>query len=744
MRQTALSSPTPQESTLEGAVDRIVFANEDESWVVVRLSVPGRRGVVTAVGSLAGVQPGETLRLAGRWVEDRKWGEQFKVSSYKPVAPATVEGIERYLSSGPIDGIGPGMAGRLVQTFGAGTLEIIENHPERLRQVPGIGPKRFQRIVDSWSEQQGQRQVLIFLQGHGLGAGYANRIFRAYGEQAEELVTENPYRLAEEIHGIGFATADRIAASLGVARDSPRRAEAGLAHLLKQGGSRGHVYLPVPELFAQAEELLPEVEEPTRIQALGTLIQDGRAVEDSLPSRPGGPTLRAIYSAPLHHAETTLAARLTQRVQHALSLPEADADEAFHRLESREGITLAPAQRDAVQSSLTHRVLVITGGPGTGKTTLLRAIVETHVDAGRAVSLAAPTGRAARRLSEATGRPASTVHRLLEFDPRQMGFLRSDDNPLELDLLVVDEASMLDTQLAAALLEALPEDGQLVLVGDVDQLPSVGPGQVLADLIDSSVVPVVRLATVFRQAAASRVVTNAHAIREGRAPELRHPEKGQAADFYFLRRGEPEDVLSTLVELVTERVPQGFQLRAVEDIQVLTPMNKGPLGVARLNEALQERLNPDGRPIPGKSRNLRIGDKVMQLRNNYDLEVFNGDLGRVMTHDPEEGETTVSFDGRGVTYEAADLEELTLAYACTIHKSQGSEYPCAVVVVHHQHFHMLRRNLLYTALTRAKRLALLVGQTQAVRTAVQRGEVRNRYTGLAYRLSRNLPAVAQP
>ncbi len=731
--------PSGDETTLEGLLERIVFASEEDSWSVLKLAVPGRRGQVTAVGNVLGVQPGETLRLAGRWVRDKKWGEQFRAASFSVVRPSTVDGITRYLSSGMISGIGKAMAKRLVKRFGAATLEIIEHHPERLRQVPGIGPKRCRQIAEAWEDQRHVQRVMVFLQSHGVSPAFAIRIYKTYGAEAQALVTENPYRLATDIYGIGFASADRIAEHLGVPADSPRRAEAGLLHLLQEASNRGHVFLPRGQLVGNTAELLTQPEAPLQ-QALDRLVRDRRAIAESLPSTAGG---EAIFSPQLFEAESELAAGLRELLAGDASLPELDTDHAIDAFEEEENLTLADQQRAAVVAALTHKVLVITGGPGTGKTTLLRCIVEILTQEDSQLLLAAPTGRAARRLAEATGQEARTVHRLLEYDPVQRIFTRSRDFPLNADLVIIDEASMLDVSLARHVVTALGPEGHLLLVGDVDQLPSVGPGRVLSDLIDSGALPVVRLTEIFRQAARSQIVINAHRINQGQMPLIEEvrPEDPKAIDFFFIERPEPPRLVNTLEHLVVERIPRGFGFDPVRDIQILTPMNRGPLGVHNLNSVLQDRLNPEGKEIQRGGRRLRLYDKVMQLRNNYELDVFNGDLGRIAELDEDEEELLVDFDGRRVTYAFTDLEDLTPAYACTIHKSQGSEYPCVVVPVHTQHYRMLQRNLLYTALTRAKKLAILVGQRRALAIAVSQQDTRRRFTRLAQRLSGDLRSL---
>ncbi|HTQ81138.1 MAG TPA: ATP-dependent RecD-like DNA helicase [Thermoanaerobaculia bacterium] len=742
MQQIPLERPAsrPGSTVIEGVLEKVVFANEENAWSVVRLVLPGESLPATAVGNLLGVQPGESLRLSGEWISDPKYGRQFKVESYQTVTPKTLAGIQRYLGSGLIRGIGKVMAERLVARFGMETLEVIEHQPERLAEVGGIGPKRRLEIQKAWIEQRELKEVMVFLQSHGIATGHAIKIYKRYGAEAMAVLRQDPYRLATDIHGIGFQTADRIAASLGTAKTSPERLAAGLRHLLSEAADRGHVFLPKARLLEEGERLL-EVEPELLGQAVEALAAAAEVILDSLAGAPEE-AREAVYLKALHAAETGVAARLRAFLARPDLPLGLDADRAVAWFEQRESLSLAPAQREAIRRGLTSKVLVITGGPGTGKTTLVRGILSILEKKGRTVLLAAPTGRAAKRLSEATGGKAATLHRLLEFDPRTRAFQRNRDNPLACDLLIVDEASMLDTVLAYHLLRAVPNGGRLVFVGDVDQLPSVGPGRLLADLIRSGALDVVRLTEIFRQAERSAIVVNAHRLNRGEMPLLSHEGEG---DFFFIEKKNPDDVLEVVTELVAQRIPARFGLDPVEEIQVLSPMNRGNLGTQSLNAALRERLNPPSAGSASGPHGLRLGDKVMQVRNNYDLEVWNGDVGRVTGIDDDEGKVAVTFDGRVVTYDTQASDELVLAYACSIHKSQGSEYPCVVVPLHSQHHIMLQRNLLYTALTRARRLAIFVGESRALAAAVRNHRTSGRFTLLAERLEAPyLKAVATP
>jgi exodeoxyribonuclease V alpha subunit len=695
--------------------------------VVVALAESGRE--VVAVGNFAGVQPGESLRLAGKWTIHPKFGEQFQVESFSTVAPATLVGIERYLGSGLVKGIGKELASRLVKKFGMETLAVIDETPRRLREVEGIGPARSRQITEAWAAQRAIRDVMVFLQSYGVSTGLAARIWKLYGDRANEAIRENPYRLAGEVDGVGFKTADGIAKNLGIPPDSPHRAEAGVRFVLGQAAAEGHIVAPVQTIVEQTAALL-SVEPSICGKAVETLAaRGGLIIEETAGGRFAG-------LSSLVRAEEGAARLLSRLASSRRGSSPTDASSEIARWESRRGITLSTLQREAVARGLREKVLVITGGPGTGKTTLITCLIDILEASGRTVALCAPTGRAAKRMAEATGREARTIHRLLEWSPHSRGFLRCGANPIRCDTLVVDETSMIDVTLFNDLLAAIPPGAECILVGDADQLPSVGPGNVLADVISSARVPVIRLTEIFRQAGASLIVVNAHRINEGHMPQTSPSDTG---DFFIIEREEPEKILETIRELVTKRIPQRFGLDPREDIQVLTPMQKGLLGVANMNSELQALLNPRGPSLSRGSASLRVGDRVMQLRNNYDLGVFNGDIGWIASVSQENRTLGVRFDERTVAYEWEDLDELSLAYACSIHKSQGSEFPAVIVALHTQHFILLRRNLLYTAVTRARKLAVLVGNRKALTIAVKNVGTEKRCTRLAERLAAYLP-----
>ncbi len=724
MRHREVSGSSPEASLIEGQVERVTFEREDSGFRIVKVAADA--GLVTVVGKMQRVAPGTRVRVTGSWESDPRYGRQLRAETVVIVEPDTLEGVARYLGSGLIPGVGPALAQRIVERFGDQTLAVLDREPDRLAEVPGFGRRRVEAVRARWSEQRVAREVLVFLQGHGISTSTALRIFRRYGGDAVRIVRDNPYQLASDVWGIGFHKADEIASRLGIEKESPQRIRAAVLHVLESVADRGHVFAPRALL----------ADEVTRISGVDpTLVE--RAIEEVCSTREAraenlddvGPV---VYSSRRYIEEAGLAhglARLCRGAATALR----GVDEAIAGYEAATGTTLAPAQREAVVQASRALVLVITGGPGVGKTTVVRAMIGLFAASGMRIRLAAPTGRAARRLADATGREAQTVHRLLEFDPANGGFLRGEAHPLDLDALVVDEDSMLDQMLAFALVRALPTGARLVLVGDVDQLPSIGAGAVLRDVIESGVVPCVRLTEVFRQAAESRIVRNAHRIREGLAPDPT-PAGDKHGDFYVLRVRDAQDAADRIVRLVGERIPAQFGMHPVRDVQVLTPMHRGPAGSETLNERLQAALNPAQQGIAFGPRTFRPGDKVMQLRNDYGRDVFNGDVGFVRSIDAQAGRMTVDIEGRAVDYEPSQADELTLAYACSVHKSQGSEYPAVVVTLLSSHFVMLSRNLLYTAVTRGKRLLVLLTDDKALRCALADTRREERHSWLFRRL----------
>ena len=711
--------------TIEGAVGRILFSNDENGWCAVRLR-PEDAASVTAIGPLLGVRQGDELRITGRWVKHVKYGEQFEVESYVFLAPSTLEGLRRFLGSGKIRGLGPARAAKVVEKFGLETLDILDREPERLLEIHGIGSSTVERVRDSWEKHRGIQQIMIFLTGHGVAPGIAVKAFKKYGPGAVDVVRSNPYRLAEEVFGVGFLTADRIARQLGIPDDAPERLEAGVLHTLVEAVGQGHCFFPDDALLATAADLL-ETDPESLPSALAGLL-----ARQQVSAVPREDESAAIYLPRLEKAEATVALNLAETLETKLDTNSIILNTAIAWYQGRLDIHLAERQREALGAALRNKVVVITGGPGTGKTTLIRGIVEILAHNEQTVVLAAPTGRAAKRLAEATGMSAKTIHRLLEFNPITGAFNRRREHPIEADCVVIDEVSMLDVELAAMLLEALPPTTRIVLVGDADQLPSVGPGNVLADLIISESVPVIRLDQIFRQNDRSLIVENAHRINSGDMPNV--DDDPESSDFFFIARDDPAAAAELAVDFATRRIPERFKLDPIDDIQVLSPMHRGELGVTRLNERLQAALTPEGRELVVGWRRFRVGDKVMQIRNNYELDIFNGDLGRVTDIDFDERELTVSFDGRSTVIPSDVVEEIVPAYACTIHKSQGSEYPAVVIVLHHQHHVMLQRNLLYTAISRGRRLVVIVGSRRALGRAVHNATVRKRNTRLADRL----------
>jgi exodeoxyribonuclease V alpha subunit len=719
-------SPQPERSTeevLAGLVERVTFHNAENGFCVLRARARGHRDVVTVVGHAASISAGEWITASGDWVNDRTHGQQFKARFLRTSPPTSADGIEKYLASGMIRGVGPVYAKKLVRAFGEKVFEIIETTPDRLREVDGIGRVRAASILSAWAEQKAVREIMIFLHSHGVSTARAVRIFKTYGSDAIQVMTENPYRLARDIRGIGFKTADGIAMKLGIEKTAVIRVRAGISYALTEAMDEGHCGLPTDELVPLAEKLLDVPQQLIRT-ALELELMDGTVIADRVGETP------CVFLAGLYRAERIIAERLKRLADGTLPWPWIDPDKALPWAENRIGLALAESQVAAIRLALMAKVLVMTGGPGVGKTTIVKAILSILAAKGTSLLLCAPTGRAAKRMTEATGFEAKTIHRLLEVDPRSGGFKRGEDNPLDCDLLVIDETSMVDVMLMQALLRAVPDKAALLIVGDIDQLPSVGPGQVLADIIASGAVPVVHLTEVFRQAALSRIITNAHRINQGSMPDLRPPET--ESDFYFVQADDPETAVGRIIELMKTRIPKRFGLDPIRDIQVLCPMNRGGVGARSLNIELHAALNPAGdRKVERFGWTFASGDKVMQVVNDYDKEVYNGDIGMIENVDLDAGEITVNFDGRPVTYAFGELDMLVPAYAATIHKSQGSEYPAVIIPVLTQHYAMLQRNLLYTGVTRGKRLVVMVGQKKAVAIAVRNASGRRRWSKLA-------------
>lgn len=714
--------------SLTGTIERVTYHSPETGYAVLRVQSRGRRGVVTVVGKLLEVTAGEVIDAKGEWAFDPQHGEQFRADSLALRPPTTAEGIEKYLASGLVKGIGPKYARKIVEVFGERTLQVIDESPAFLKEIKGIGPGRIARIRDSWRQQKAVREIMVFLQSHGLSTQKAVRIYKTYGDDSVRIVREDPYRLAADVWGIGFGTADELGRRLGIDPASLRRARAALRFTLDTfSKEHGHVCVPQERAVAATLEKVEGLPEAVVWDAVEDLRKGGEIVRE-----PGTPP--HLYLKPLFLAELGVARAIRKLREGEGPLEGTDVAAAVERVEQKMGLRLAAQQREALAAATREKVLVITGGPGVGKTTLVRGLLELFASRHLRVALCAPTGRAARRLTETTGREARTIHRLLEFDAALGGFRRTNVHPLDVDLLVVDETSMVDVTLMNALLRAVPRRAVVVLVGDVDQLPSVGPGLVLGDLIASEAVAVVRLTEVFRQARESWIVRAAHAIKEGEVPESA-PAGGQG-DFYFVEADTPADVTARLLTMVRDRIPKRFGLDARRDVQVLTPMNRYDLGAELLNERLQEALNPrsGGPEVSRFGVTFRAGDKVMQTQNNYTREVFNGDVGRIVRIDEREREVVVEFDGRESFYDYGELDELTLAYASTIHKAQGSEYPAVVVPLHTQHARMLRRNLIYTAVTRGKQLVVVVGSRAALEQAVRQQDAGRRCSLLRDRL----------
>ncbi|HEY9641970.1 MAG TPA: ATP-dependent RecD-like DNA helicase [Coleofasciculaceae cyanobacterium] len=734
----APAPPAAHASTesLQGVVERLTYHSEETGYTIARFKAPRTSELLTIVGNFANIQAGQTLQLEGTWREHPKYGQQFQVVQYRETKPATLTGLEKYLGSGLIKGVGNVTAKRIVAHFGLETLDIIENQIERLSEVPGIAQKRVKMIQEAWTTQKAIKEVMLFLQSHGVSTTYAVKIYKQYGDESIAIVTRNPYQLATDVYGIGFVTADAIARNVGIDPGSEFRYRSGILHVLSEAAEEGHCFLPQPELVERTVKRLAIADhQPAPDIVLALTFEMAKGGE--LVLQAGQPEEQVIcYSPPFYGAEYKLAERLLYLLSEPVTVDLERVQRWIDRFVEKIGLQLSAQQRQAVEMAAQHRVLVLTGGPGVGKTFCTRTIVALWRAMGKTVALASPTGRAAQRLSEMTGQEAKTIHRLLEFDPSQFNFKRDGDNAIPAQAIVVDEASMLDLFLANSLIKAIPLDAQLLLVGDIDQLPSVGPGNVLADLIHSGQIPVVRLTEVFRQAQASQIVSNAHSINQGKFPKLELVSNQPQSDCLWLAAPEPEHGVQAIRELITELIPRlGFE--PARDVQVLCPMTRGEVGTRNLNKVLQELINP---PQYSKAElvrggmTLRVGDRIIQQVNDYNREVFNGDLGVITALDPEEQDVQVQFGERLVTYDYADLNEITLAWSVSVHKAQGSEYPVVILPLYMQHYLMLSRNLLYTGLTRARKLAILVGPQKAIGLAVRQVKDQQRYTLLAQRL----------
>ena len=716
-------------SELTCEVHTVTFFSEETSYLVARVQAKGEPGVVTIVGSMGQVTPGETLFLRGTWTTHPQYGRQFNVEYFEQRMPASLTGIKRYLESKQIKGVGPVLAGKLIASFGDKVLEILDESPDRLLKVKGISPKILEKIVSSWNQQREVRGLMLFLQTHEVPTTFAQRIYKHYGAGAVQKLKENPYGLAYDIHGIGFKTADAMALKLGFSHDCPERLEAAIVYGLFSLSDAGHLFFPRDDLLKRVDSMLGGVGLHLLAEALESLEQQKRVRVEALPEQD---IAHAVYLTHFYNWEREIAERLWAIAAHPAASPAEKVAKLLPSVEAESGIKLSSEQHLAVSQACSTKSFIITGGPGTGKTTITRAVVRVLDKLGYKVKLCAPTGRAAKRMSEATGYPASTLHRLLISQPGG-GFAHNEERKLKADVVVVDEASMLDVQLLLSLLRALPLTCRLILVGDVNQLPSVGPGNVLGDMLDSGALDQARLNHIYRQALESMIVVNAHRINEGKFP-LQSVKTPPEADFFWVECDDPAQVQEKIIDLVANRIPKTYGYDPVRDIQVLSPMHKGEVGTQALNELLQEKLNPSGRELVRGKNRFRVGDRVLQTKNNYEKDIFNGDLGWVVEADPHECELTVDFDGRHVPYDSSDMDELTLAYAVSVHKSQGSEYPVVVVPVVTQHFVMLKRNLIYTALTRARKLAVIIGGKKALGIGLGSVGTAKRHTHLRYRL----------
>ncbi len=719
---------------ISGQLERVTFASEETGFCVCRVKVKGERKPITAVGHIINPSPGEFLVMKGNWIRHPRYGEQFQIETCQTAAPATQAGMIKYLGSGLIKGIGPVMAKRIVGRFREKALDVIENDVDQLKQINGIGAKRIGKIRQAWEEQKEIRQVMVFLQSHGVSSGYAAKIYKQYGNDAISVVQANPYRLADDIFGIGFLTADKIAGQLGISPDSDIRIQAGIRYVLHKLSDQGHVCYPFPDLVSKTLEML-DVPALLIEKAIDACSREKKVTIETVSLQSSGEAEnhdRLVFLTKYYFCENEIAIRLNRLNITQKSFASINASKAVEWVNSKLSIKLADKQVEAVKTAVTEKILVITGGPGTGKTTIINAILKIFRKKEARVLLAAPTGRAAKRMSETTWHRAVTIHRLLEYSPGIGGFKKNRKKPLNCDVLIIDEASMVDTILMYHLMQAVPDTAILILVGDVNQLPSVGAGNVLNDIISSRRFPVVMLDTIFRQAQKSLIVVNAHRINQGKFPVI--DNKREKSNFYFIKKESPEDVTATILDLVQRRIPDRFGFDPLDDIQVLTPMHRGIAGASNLNVELQQILNPHPVRLTRGAWEFRVGDKVMQIRNNYDKNAFNGDIGRIINIDLQDQKVMVRFDGTDTEYDITELDEIVLAYAVSVHKSQGSEYPAVIIPVITQHYILLQRNLVYTAVTRGKKLVVLVGTSRALAIAINTAKANDRYTRLSYRL----------
>ncbi|MFC1838455.1 ATP-dependent RecD-like DNA helicase [Thermodesulfobacteriota bacterium] len=718
---------------IEGEIRRVTYSSEETGYTVARMKVKGNPSPVTIVGNILAPSPGETLKVSGSWTTHPKFGKQFKVESYSLKNPVTIQGIKNYLGSGLIKGIGSVMASRIVEKFGKKSLDIIEQIPDALCEVEGIGPKRVDTIKNAWKEQRDVRDLMLFLQSHGIGPGPAVKIFRRYGHNAISILTRNPYKLASDIFGIGFLTADNIAEKLGFKKSAPVRVEAGVLFVLNQLTEDGHVYFPYDQLAYKCMDTLKNPLEDIT-DAFEKLRQRNEIIIGDDQPGPGKIDKRnqPVYLKRYYESEVSIASHLTRIMNADSPFPEINFEKALNWVQDRIKIRFAPGQKEAVKTAASSKLMIITGGPGTGKTTVINAIIKIYKELGAKIQISAPTGRAAKRMSEAASYPAKTIHRALEYTPALGTFQKNQDKPFEENVLIVDEVSMIDTILMSHFLNAVPDNAVLIMVGDINQLPSVGAGNVLKDIINSQRTPCIELDEIFRQSEESEIIVNAHNINNGYMPEINNDR--QSSDFFFIEQDDPERVSDIIVELACRRIPDRFGFDPFHDIQVLSPMHKGIVGTSNLNMNLQETLNPGEAKLIKGERSFRINDKVMQLKNNYDKDVYNGDIGKITDINPETQKVTISCDHRIVDYEYSEMDELTLAYAISVHKAQGSEYPAVIIPILTQHYILLQRNLIYTAVTRGKKLVVIIGSKKALSMGIKNDRITERYTNLSSRL----------